>query len=270
MSRNRDLFPMPLPFGSETGVKKTLSRGTRRRILGTQHRMLWANDAVRTLNDLTGCSSQEPSLVPVNGAQEEAVTFLKESFLQIPNPDPSITPAGAFEALCGKMTPYGEQSGTIVNYGPDASVSWPELGCSARPLEELLAEADSNMVCGPNPSLLRSASDAVRMTSESGINRPYVDPAFRSPRVYAKFLLDAHARGLLEWHFETDSLVGVFFVRKRDGRLRLILDTRLCICKFQPPWGPSPHGCCPRAHRTDWWSTNLFLWRRCSRLLFSF
>ncbi len=76
--------------------------------------------------------------------------------------------------------------------------------------------------------LLRSDADAAHALETTGVATPYSDPAFRPPRLYAAFLLEAHARGLIEWEVNLPSRVGVFFVYKKNGQLRLICDTRVC------------------------------------------
>ena len=74
--------------------------------------------------------------------------------------------------------------------------------------------------------------------------RPYIDPAFNNPKTYGRFLDGLHSRGMIAWKREyRKSLLGIFFVAKKDNRIRLIFDTRICNCYFQAP----PHVALPTA-----------------------
>ena len=71
-----------------------------------------------------------------------------------------------------------------------------------------------------------------------GITSPYSDPALlRNPETYGKLLREMHQRKLVV--FDTDNgapaALGIFFVRKKDGSMRIILDTRLLNQKFIDP-----------------------------------
>eukprot|EP00973_Karenia_brevis_P045376 6285342-Karenia_brevis.AAC.1 len=48
----------------------------------------------------------------------------------------------------------------------------------------------------------------------------------RRPKVYAEFLARLDQAGMLTWRRGGDSLLGVFFVAKKNGKIRIILDTR--------------------------------------------
>ena len=64
--------------------------------------------------------------------------------------------------------------------------------------------------------------------------RPYLDPQLvRDPKVYAQFLLRLDAVGILTWKTGIRPWLRVFFVAKKSGKLRIILDTRdvkRCLC----------------------------------------
>ena len=55
------------------------------------------------------------------------------------------------------------------------------------------------------------------------------------PRVYARFVKDLLQRGLLRMSLGAKERVGVFFVKKKGGRLRLILDARRVNEWFRKP-----------------------------------
>ena len=67
----------------------------------------------------------------------------------------------------------------------------------------------------------------------------YVDPKLiGNRRRYARFLKDLERRGRLRFATWVQEVVGLFFVRKKSGSLRLIVDARLANLHFdnsKPP-----------------------------------
>ena len=87
-------------------------------------------------------------------------------------------------------------------------------------------------------NLLRDAADARAMQRELGPRVPYFDPIFsHQPSTYADFLTLLHDRGMLQWTRAPKSgpTFGLFFVRKKDDKIRLIFDTRVCNHSFKSP-----------------------------------
>ena len=71
--------------------------------------------------------------------------------------------------------------------------------------------------------------DLQRAMYRSSVDRPkpFLEPTLvRRPAVYADFLRHMHQAGMLGWREGGESLMGVFFVPKKSGKLHIILDTR--------------------------------------------
>lgn len=86
--------------------------------------------------------------------------------------------------------------------------------------------------------LLRSPKDAECRRRALDLRRPYVDSVLRGdPKQYADFLGGLFRRGLIDFAAEGTALsrLGVFFVAKKNGSLRIILDTRECNTFFVDP-----------------------------------
>ena len=98
-------------------------------------------------------------------------------------------------------------------------------------------------VIGVDAAMLNLPSVALQQLEADGLTVPHVDPAFRSGPVYGAFIRDLMDRGLIELVAETEAYLGVFFVGKKDGRLRLIFDTRIANAYFRDP----PHTALPSA-----------------------
>ena len=229
-----DLLPLPPPFPfSGTGDLKGLSRCVRRRILCKAGWQGWANDGVAALNMLAGVagsSSQVPSL-----AQRDALARITKAYASLAKP-PDMSPAGAFKELCGSRVPYLSESAGPEPYVRDL-LSLPdggglmEISGDSFPSEhlELLDRASTRM--------LRTAVDAEAELQAAGIKSPYIDANLRNPRTYGRFLDDLLERGLITLVPETKSYLGMFCVKKKSGKLRLVLDTRVSNCYFKPPPG---------------------------------
>ena len=69
----------------------------------------------------------------------------------------------------------------------------------------------------------------------------YVDPALtRNRRKYVKFLNDLEKRGLVKFSVACQEQVGLFFVKKKSGQLRMILDARRTNARFRNPPSREP------------------------------
>ena len=134
----RDLFPLPRPFlDSEFGASTVgvpardiayLSRSVRRRVLKRLHTMQWCNDAVGTLNELSGAPFSSLPLCAQNNGQLSCLDKIRAIFLAVPSPVDGLSPAGAFTELCGSSTRYSPMAATgVAPYDRDL-VSWPDVG----------------------------------------------------------------------------------------------------------------------------------------------
>ena len=56
--------------------------------------------------------------------------------------------------------------------------------------------------------------------------KPYMDPALRCPRKYESFIAECHGAGILGWTTRPLGRCSPFFVLKKSGLLRLVLDLR--------------------------------------------
>eukprot|EP00971_Amphidinium_carterae_P237940 4723808-Amphidinium_carterae.2 len=81
---------------------------------------------------------------------------------------------------------------------------------------------------GTSGTLLRDQDEYLCLLKESGLVKPYSDPSLvNRPDKYDGFLKEMCCRGMveLERFQDTPTTVGVFFVKKKSGDLRLIADT---------------------------------------------
>ena len=212
-SRQRDLLPLPLPFkGGDFALPVALSRCSLRRIHARQAWQSWANSGVLTLNHLykpkSFCSS------PPNRAQTAALGQFCNKYRSMGKPPNDLTPARALRELCHQSVPYITDVGGPIPFD-EGRMSLPAPGgAPTSPLPHLAAE-HRNLIEGSCAPMLRSVADAEHVLEESGLSKPFVDPSFRSGKVYGKFLNMLIERDLVELQEGGNSHLGVFFVEKK-------------------------------------------------------
>ena len=127
-------------------------------------------------------------------------------------------------------------------------VSWAAKGFSPVPIEEALSPPDREWFGEWTTHLLAPPEEAAAALAESGLEKPYMDPqlAYNSG-AYADFLLRLHQAGMLRWKrtmSKSRGSLGVFFVAKNNGYLRIVVDPRLANFSFKAPLScelPSAH-----------------------------
>ena len=67
---------------------------------------------------------------------------------------------------------------------------------------------------------------------------PYLDQVLQHDSAkYRDFVLDLHHRGLVGWTRQPLERAAVFFVKKKENMMRMIIDCRLANRRFRPPPG---------------------------------
>ena len=141
---------------------------------------------------------------------------------------------GALRALCGSSSAYAGDRDDVQPYVKD-KVSWPGSDFPPANLVNAVGPADSDRLRQWENHLLCSLADSERRLGQSVVKAPYSDPALmRRPAVYTDFLHQLHVRGMVRWTiaFGQRGHLGVFFVKKKSGALRLIFDTRIVNLYF--------------------------------------
>ena len=171
--------------------------------------------------------------------QQLCLGHLERSYVTVGACPADLRPRGSFRELCGSAVMYGETSTTVVPYDKDL-VSWPALGAVPVDLASALSAEHTSWLRDLTANMRRPPAAAAALRSELGLRQPYVDPAFRHQRVYADFIKGMLERGMVRLvPTQAEATVGLFFVKKKSGRQRIIFDTRLANCDFEPP--PSTH-----------------------------
>ncbi len=151
-------------------------------------------------------------------------------------PPPDVMPARAFDELCQSLE-YGRGSVLPSHLAPlDIDLlSLPAEGNSALDIATLWGEGGETKVeefCEISILPIEKA----RPTPEwVGPRRPYFDDSLRSQKKYVELIKRMMSSGMLDFADSCTEVVGIFAVRRKSGKQRLIVDARRSNQHFTEP-----------------------------------
>ena len=226
MALSRELFPLPRPFPNALPPSAVSSkssagfaapcRSVLKRIRKACHRQAWCNEAAETLNQLSGAPFSHPPTHATNHAQQLCINHLIEVFSAIPSDSFGLSPAGALFELCGSASRYDPVDCSPVAPYDKESISWPPVGSSPARVVDSLSGADRVLVDGWERHILKDAAARAAHRSSPDRARPFLEPTLvRNSSTYADFIQRLNQAGMLTFRVGGESLLGVFFVRKK-------------------------------------------------------
>ena len=241
--RQRDIFPIPT-FDNISYDRHAVSHCTRKRLSRKNKVLAWANEGITVLNrvgsDLPLSASNKPS-----GASILAAQNILNAYKSMPPPPADFCSEGALTELLNTSGFYTSCRTDIQSYAKDL-VSWPSAGAKAVELQHHLDGANRELLLDWRTAMLRTPQDFTQYIANSTPLKPYIDPELAgSPLSYSGFLERLHEAGMLRFRLaqEKSGALGLFFIKKKDGTLRLIFDTRKLNRRFKEP----PHTDLPTA-----------------------
>ena len=130
-------------------------------------------------------------------------------------------------------------AGTRVATYRRGAVSLPDDVSDAPLASELGCEKARVYLAEFSERMLRPG-DELEIAAEAKGIKPYMDVVLgRSRRWYVEFIRDLDRRGLLNWVTDPLAECTAFFVDKKDGTLRMIIDCRRANVFFDDPPGVS-------------------------------
>ena len=152
--------------------------------------------------------------------------------------DSALSPQEAIGSLLKGRTPYSCLAQSSVVPVEIPKVALPEDVSTGPFLDELLASRDSHLLDGGFQAMLRTSSQVSALEEALGAPNSYMDEKLaRSNRLYAKFISKCMKIGIITLSLTAKSVQGVFFVRRKDGRQRMIVDCRRANRMFLDPPG---------------------------------
>ena len=212
-----------------------LGRGAQQRIQRQLKLHAAANDTISALNScagyLTGC------LRSASAAQRSAQAHILHCVETVGPPPPGITREAAFSALLSAASSYtgNARAATLGNY-VNGLVALPSIGSTATPLGSLLSGKARESLLNPLEHMLLDTAAYGMLLDKQERPEAYWDPKLRhSAKAYRDFIVEPHNRGMIAFTDKPYDSVGIFFVKKKDGRLRLVVDARRPNMRFRAP-----------------------------------
>ena len=192
-----------------------------------------ANCGSRALNELAGCSNSYFSRKKPTRIQKRALEHISKSYQEVYQVD--CEPGrSALDDLCSSSRLYQVDRSDVVSFVKE-SVSWPQVESSPVPLDQCLGPADRERLATWRRHMLKpSDSDG----EEPAIKHAYMDPILKhNMHEYVGFISELQKRQMVAFKIHSGEAadLGIFFVRKKGNKQRLIFDTRILNQKFVEP-----------------------------------
>ena len=237
MDRQRGVFPLPQLFGAGPEIAQNLpsSRRSRCRLRNRLSVDARCEAAVHALNILAG--HDEAGVVI--GAASAHHLFVKEHILDaVCNMGvraPDLTPAEAFGELRGASIYEDDSAGSVMPLDL-TTVSLPAAGSNPVKLSELYGPGGIDFVQEFVKSSL-AKTDEVKVGLAAAPFAPYMDDNLRSHRsAYVSFVRRLVASGMVELVItQPKEMIGFFGVKKKGGKVRLVIDCRRANSWFSKP-----------------------------------
>ncbi|CAK0901668.1 unnamed protein product, partial [Prorocentrum cordatum] len=226
MPAPRELLPVPLPQApfDSSGRPSSCCRAVRSRLLRHRHVDGWSMEAHQALNCLHGRGGADPGCPPTLG-QSFGSEHVRAAVQSIGAP--TITGAAAFKELRASKPGYTSTPVKPAAFQRDL-VALPSPGAKCDGASILQGEA-LDLWEDWQQRLLRKSPDVSAV-------KPHCDAKLmQSKSSYAHFVADLYDAGLVKFGSLREPTLGIFFVPKSDGKLRLIFDTRRVNQLFEPP-----------------------------------
>lgn len=219
-----ELFPLPF-LPSEPAASNSLCRATRKRVCCRRRINANCNSVIHSLNTMFGVKS-DASRVP-SSAQASVVERVRASVSASP---PACNGEDAEEALRSLL---GAKSSAYCSAGPVGVadyhfdlLSLPATGGGCDLLSSLDGQ-DREDLGSFSERLLLTEGDVSRRQAMEGKARAYWSPELSGNYDnYVQLVRELHSRSMVTFDFSADCFVGIFVVKKKNGKLRLIIDCR--------------------------------------------
>ena len=235
--RCRELFPLPLM--NEVLREPGLSVSARRRRCRLRERVSAANEVIEVLNDIYQPGHRRDVSFPCTAAQRAAQHEVFQQLGRLQRPAHRGTEREAVKELLQSSLSYNgeEVSSTLRSYDRDL-VSIPQIFSDPIPVAGLLDHHGRETIEDPERCMLLGEDEWGLVVEKQRGFRPYMDEKLRTqPELYHRFVGDLFRAGMLKFSTKPKDLVTPFFVAKKDGRQRLIMDCRGVNMRFRPPPG---------------------------------
>ena len=222
-----------MPAAQLVKPESTLSRGVRQRVGKSVATCNAVRSSLIALNSLGGYDDASGS----GGSHFSDLVRRRLSDMHANNPPPpGPVRQEAAELLSACGYPYEmEMASAVVPFARDR-VAWPREGFKARSLSRYTSASLRDQFEGADRSWVRQAVQVRLKRKEEGAARLYHDVILKQDRAaYRSFVREGHRRGLFSYGRSCREKLGLFFVKKKDGNMRMIADCRRSSQWFSDP-----------------------------------
>lgn len=229
----RDLFPLPHLVTSSLG--DSLSQHQRRKAARTRKVVEQSNAIIDTLNSMYSPGKHVGT--DVSASQQAAHNSIFRQVKDISMKIPMYREREASRELLQSCLSYaGEEASTTVRPFNRSLVSIPEVGAKVPYLFDVLDPHGREFLQDPDAHIFVSGDEWGHIVEKGGAIRPYMDEVLRHDhQQYFTFVKDLFDRGMITFTTKPRAIITPFFVAKKNGKLRLVLDCRGVNQMFRPP-----------------------------------
>ena len=212
----------------------------------TQQRL---KDGIESLNELFGSeTSSDYFTSDMTQEQIVATDHLNSCVCESPPPQPLMQPDAALAMLLHSNSVYKSDDLCAVrsDLAPYdcAKLSCPQNADFLMDVAESLSAPDSRLISGSGEHLLLTDTQyADKVDLDGGKIRPYMCPSLHKRADYVTFIAQIMQGGMLVPGRESRALLTPFFVKKKNDKIRLVLDARGVNQCFRPPKKPRLGSC---------------------------
>ena len=196
-----------------------------------------ANKVIGSLNEMYAQApvnlpqSEHPTL-----AQRVAQTQILNQVVAVSESIPMYSEREASRTLLQTCLSYSEEALTTVRpYQPDL-VSLPQVGTDPPALRDLVDDFGRDILEDPLGNMLLSPDEWGHKIEIGDTVRPYMDPVLKTDgAAYVQFVQRLFEGGMVSFTEKPRDLITPFFVTKKSGKLRLVLDCRGVNQRFREP-----------------------------------
>ncbi|CAE7480442.1 ANK1 [Symbiodinium natans] len=196
-----------------------------------------ANKVIGSLNEMYAQApvnlpqSEHPTL-----AQRVAQTQILNQVMAVSESIPMYSEREASRTLLQTCLSYSEEALTTVRpYQPDL-VSLPQVGTDPPALRDLVDDFGRDILEDPLGNMLLSPDEWGHKIEIGDTIRPYMDPVLKTDgAAYVQFVQRLFEGGMVSFTEKPRDLITPFFVTKKSGKLRLVLDCRGVNQRFREP-----------------------------------
>ena len=233
--RPRDLFPLPFLMSRPQVLGASMSQ--RRRRCQNNKVVSKANEVVSALNGMYASSGASASVASSCTSNQEAA--LHEIFKQVKYASshvPGCNEREAVRELLHSCPSYSREAETTVRPYDRDLVSLPVVGSRVPELSTLLDPAGREFLKDPIGCMMLTPQEFGEVCEKNRRIKPYMDVVLQNDtEKYQTFVHDLYLRGMLQFTSRPKDMACPFFVNKKNGRQRLVMDCRAINQRFRAP-----------------------------------